>query len=64
MPWYDVEVHKEKHYFTIEADTEEQAELEARIMANDDNLETWTYVEEVSIAEMAARKEKNYATAN
>ena len=64
MPWYDVEVHKEKHYFTIEADTEEQAELEARIMANDDYLETWTYVEEVSIAEMAARKENNYATAN
>ena len=65
MPWFDVEVHKEKHYFTIEADTPEQAELEARVMANDPDeyLETWTYVEEVSIAEMMARKEPEFLDA-
>ena len=57
MPWYDVEVHKQKDYFTIEAPNEEAAELEARVMANTDYLETWTYVEEISIAEMALRKE-------
>ena len=57
MPFYDVEVHKQKDYFTIEAPTQEAAELEAKIMASTDYLETWTYVEEISIAEMAARKE-------
>jgi len=65
MPWFDVEVHKEKHYFTIEADTEEQAEQEARVMAYEDiyEMETWTYVEEVSIAEMMARKEPEFLDA-
>ena len=56
MPWYDVEVHKQKDYFTIEAPNEEEAELTAKIMANTDYLETWTHVEEISMAEMAARK--------
>ena len=65
MPWFDVEVHKEQHYFTIEADTEEQAEAQARAMAYEDiyEMETWTYVEEVSIAEMMARKEPEFLDA-
>ena len=58
MPWYDVEVHREQHFFTVEANNEEQAELEARIMADDQaDWSTYTYIEEISIAEMAARKE-------
>ena len=65
MPWFDVEVHKEKSYFTIEADTEEQAVTKARAMAYEDvyDMETWTYSEEISIAEMMSRKETQFLNA-
>ena len=58
MPWYDVEVHREKHFFTIEAEDEDQAHIDALIMADDQNdWGTHTYITEISIAEMALRKE-------
>ena len=58
MPWYDVEVHREQHFFTVEADTKEQAEHEACNRADEEaDWSVYTYTEEISIAEMAARKE-------
>tara|TARA_A100001011_G_scaffold25137_1_gene24848 strand:- start:943 stop:1134 length:192 start_codon:yes stop_codon:yes gene_type:complete len=58
MPWYDVEVHREQHFFTVEADSEEQAEIDALVMADDQSdWGTYTYISEISIAEMALRKE-------
>ena len=55
MPYYDIELHKEKYMYTVQADSEEQAKEFALKHANWDYTTPYAHVTEVSMLEVNTR---------
>jgi hypothetical protein len=65
MPYYDIELHKEKYMYTVQADSEEQAKEFAIEQANWDYTTPYAHVTELSMPEVSTRHaSKHWQKAN
>ena len=65
MPYYDIELHKEKYMYTVQADSEEQAKEFAIKQANWEYTTPYAHVTEISMPEVTTRHaSKHWQKAN
>ena len=65
MPYYDIELHREKYMYTVQADSEQQAEEYALNQADWEYGNTYAHVEEISMPEVTTRHaSKHWQKAN
>ena len=65
MPYYDIELHREKYMYTVQADSEQQAEEYALNQADWEYGSTYAHVEEISMPEVTTRHaSKHWQKAN